>query len=87
MTRGPMDREDGSYRLYKIAPGKYVITAECSAVVFQPRPLSEGPDPPPKTAYPMQFYPAASDLKSAEIVELLPGAEKSGVDFRMRPVQ
>ena len=82
----PMAHEDGSYRLYGISPGKYTITAQCMASVFQLRPLSEGPDPSPSAAYPIQFYPAASDLKSAEILELLPGAEKSGVDFKMRPV-
>ena len=75
MTRGPMDREDGSYRLYNVAPGKVVITAECRAPAFEPRPLSEGPDPPPRAAYPLQFYPASSDIKSAQIVELSPGAE------------
>jgi protocatechuate 3,4-dioxygenase beta subunit len=84
--RVPMNREDGSYRLHGIPPGKYTITAQCTGSVFQPRPLSEGPDPPPSAAYPTQFYPAASELKSAQIVELLPGSEKSGVDFQMRPV-
>jgi hypothetical protein len=84
--RGPMMREDGSYKLYEISPGKYKISAQCMEPVFQPRPLSEGADPPPSAAYPMQFYPNATDLKSAQILELWPGEEKSGVDFRMRPV-
>jgi hypothetical protein len=86
MMRVPMTHEDGSYRLFGIPPGKYIITAQCSASVFQPRPLSEGPDPPPSAAYPLQYYPAASDVKSAETIELSAGAEKSGVDFQMRPV-
>lgn len=86
MRRVPMAGEDGSYRLYSIPPGKYTITAQCMTRIFQPRPLSEGPDPPPTSAYPLQFYPAATDLKSAQVVELSPGAEKSGVDFQMRPV-
>jgi hypothetical protein len=51
---------------------------------FQPRPFSAGPDPPPSRAYPMQYYPLATDAKAAEAVELTPGNEKSGVDFRMR---
>jgi Carboxypeptidase regulatory-like domain len=84
--RMPMAREDGSYRLYGLTPGKYTITAQCTAMVFEPRPLSEGPDPPPSAAYPIQFYPGSSDLKSAQVVKLLPGAEKSGIDFQMRPV-
>lgn len=86
MMRAPLAREDGTYRIYDIPPGKYVITAQCQTDVFQPRPLSEGPDPPPSSAYPVQFYPGASDANSAQIVELFPGTEKSGVDFEMRPV-
>jgi len=85
MMRLPTTHQDGSYRIYGIPPGKYTITAQCSESVFQPRPLSEGPDPPPTAAYPLLFYPAASDLKSAQILELSAGAEKSGVDFQMRP--
>jgi hypothetical protein len=86
IMRVPLTRDDGSYRIYGIPPGKYVVTARCTENVFQPRPLSAGPDPPPSAAYPTLFYPAATDLKSAEIVDLAPGAEKSGVDFQMEPV-
>jgi protocatechuate 3,4-dioxygenase beta subunit len=86
MMHNSVARDDGSYRIYGIPPGKYTITAQCTDAVFQPRPLSEGPDPPPSAAYPMQFYPAASDIQSAQIVDLLPGTEKSGVDFQIRPV-
>jgi hypothetical protein len=53
--------------------------------VFQPRPFSAGPDPPPSLAYPPQFYPAALDAASAQPIELAAGTEKAGVDFRMRP--
>jgi carboxypeptidase family protein len=86
IMRLPEVRDDGSYRLFGIPAGKYIIAAQCGAVVFQPRPLSEGPDPPPSSAYPIQYYSAASDVKSAEVVDLSAGAEKSGVDFQMRPV-
>jgi protocatechuate 3,4-dioxygenase beta subunit len=77
--------EDGAYRLYGILAGKYILTAQCQTAVFRPRPLSAGPDPPPSAAYAPQFYPAASSVESAEVIELAPGAEKSGVDFQMRP--
>ncbi|MGP0072288.1 MAG: carboxypeptidase regulatory-like domain-containing protein [Bryobacteraceae bacterium] len=86
MMRVPEIHDDGSYRMFGIPAGKYIISAQCSAPVFQPRPLSEGPDPPPSSAYPVQYYSATSDIKSAEVVELSAGAEKSGVDFQMRPV-
>jgi Carboxypeptidase regulatory-like domain len=82
----PASRDDGSYRLYGIPPGKYIMSSQCGARVFEPRPLSDGPDPPPTAAYPPEYYPATSDPKSAQIVELAPGEEKSGIDFQMRPV-
>jgi protocatechuate 3,4-dioxygenase beta subunit len=81
----PSTNEDGDYRFYSVPPGKYILTAQCQTTVFQPRPFSSGPDPPPSRAYPLQYYPLATNPKEAEAVELTPGNEKSGVDFRMRP--
>ncbi|MBV8906467.1 MAG: carboxypeptidase regulatory-like domain-containing protein [Acidobacteriia bacterium] len=82
---GMENNGEGSYRVYGIPPGKYSISARCSGAVFQQRPLSEGPDPVPTAAYPVQFYSGASDVKSAEVIELAPGEEKQGIDFHMRP--
>jgi hypothetical protein len=87
MGNSPSRQDEGSYRIYNIPPGKYIMSTQCQGVtVFQSRPLSEGPDPPPTAAYPMQYYPATSDPKSAQTVEVGPGEEKSGIDFQMRPV-
>jgi Carboxypeptidase regulatory-like domain len=85
MSGNPSTNEDGDYRFYSVPPGKYVFTAQCNTAVFQPRPFSAGADPPPSRGYPIQYYPLATDAKAAEAVELTPGGEKSGVDFRMRP--
>ena len=65
------------YRIYGIPPGKYLASAHCNAPVFQPRPFSAGPDPPPSLAYSAVDYPA--------VIELAPGTERGGVDFRMHP--
>ena len=78
--------EPSEYRLFGLLPGKYILAAQCVAPAFQPRPFSAGPDPPPSLAYPMQFYPAASDAVSAQPVELAAGTETTGIDFRMQPV-
>jgi len=86
VTSVPPAGNDGSYRLVNIPPGKYILTAQCRTAVFQPRPLSDGPDPPPSAAYPVQYYAGATDPESAQIVELTPGVERSGIDFQMRPV-
>jgi hypothetical protein len=77
--------EDGAYRMYLIPPGKYILAARCARAMFQPRPFSAGPEAPPRQGYPVQYYPLTADPKGAQVVELTPGAEKSGVDFQMRP--
>jgi hypothetical protein len=76
---------DGEYRIHGLAPGKYVVSARCTSNPFVPRPFSAGLDPPSSLAYAPQYYPAANDAKSAQAVDLAPGVEKPGVDFRMRP--
>jgi Carboxypeptidase regulatory-like domain len=58
--------EPGEYRLFGLQAGKYVLAAQCPVPVFQPRPFSAGPDPPPSLAYPLEFYPAALGAASAE---------------------
>ncbi|MBZ5603702.1 MAG: carboxypeptidase-like regulatory domain-containing protein, partial [Acidobacteriia bacterium] len=82
---GSPGAEEGEYRLYGIPAGRYIANAQCSTPVFQPRPFSAGPDPPPSLAYPLQFYPTAPDAKSADVIELTAANEKTGVDFRMKP--
>jgi protocatechuate 3,4-dioxygenase beta subunit len=79
--------DNGEYRVWGIQPGKYIAMARCDAPVFEPRPLSPGPPLPPARAYAPQFYPAGADAKSAATIELAPGMEKSGVDFRMTPAR
>jgi hypothetical protein len=82
---GSNTNPDGEYRIHGLAPGKYILMARCGGTPFVPRPFSAGPDPPPSMAYPAQFYPLAYDAKSAQLLDLAPGVEKPGVDFRMRP--
>jgi Carboxypeptidase regulatory-like domain len=77
--------DDGEYRVYGLGAGKYVIAIQCGHEVFQPRALSPGPPPPPSFAYSPQFYPLSADRKAAEVIELTPGLEKTGVDFRLAP--
>ncbi len=79
----PTTNEDGEYRLHSIPPGQYIASTTCRGTVFQPRPFSAGADPPPSRAYAAQYYPLATDAKSAQVLELAPGTEKSGIDFRV----
>jgi hypothetical protein len=81
----PVGTTLGEYRLFNIAPGKYRLSVDCQGRVFEKRPLSAGPDPAPKFAYQREFYPSALTAQAAEILDLGPGIEKTGVDFRMNP--
>ena len=81
---GSNSDQDGEYRIHGLAPGKYALSVRCGNAVFAPRPFSAGPDPPPSLAYAMQYYPLAADAKSAQPIDLAPGVEKPGVDFRVR---
>jgi hypothetical protein len=85
LLSGVSSNEDGGYRVFGIAPGKYALSAHCGNTVFEPRPFSAGPDPEPAQAYPTQYYPLTSDAKSADVLQLTGGTEKSGIDFVMRP--
>ena len=76
--------ENGEYRLSHLAAGKYKVLVRCGAPPFEPRPFSSGPDPPPHLAYLNQYFAMAADEKSAQVIEVAAGSEKSGVDFRMR---
>ncbi|HLH39193.1 MAG TPA: carboxypeptidase-like regulatory domain-containing protein [Bryobacteraceae bacterium] len=77
--------ENGEYRVSRLTPGRYVVSANCFTLPFQPRPFSAGPDPPPSLAYAMQYYGGSTDPKTAETIEVAAGSEKPGIDFRMRP--
>ena len=85
MAGNSQSNANGEWRAFGIAPGKYILSAQCGQIVFRARPFSAGPDPSPSRAYPMQYYPLTTEAKSAEVVELTPGNEKSGVDFLMSP--
>ncbi|MGA3189072.1 MAG: carboxypeptidase regulatory-like domain-containing protein [Bryobacteraceae bacterium] len=85
MTGSSPSNQNGEYRAFGIAPGKYILSAHCGSTVFQSRPFSAGPDPPPAKAYPTLYYPLTTDPKSADLVDLVAGTEKSGIDFQMTP--
>lgn len=76
--------DDGEYRLFGMPAGRYTVMAQCAAP-FQPRPFSSGPPPPPSIGYSPMFYPDATSPAGGAVIELAPGVEKTGIDFKMRP--
>jgi hypothetical protein len=85
MSGSTGSNQDGEYRSFGIPAGKYIVSAQCRQTLFQARPFSAGPDPPPSKAYPMLYYPLTTEAKSADVIELIAGNEKSGIDFQMKP--
>jgi protocatechuate 3,4-dioxygenase beta subunit len=82
----------GEYRLFDIAPGKYLVSATYSRV----RPIvarvqdssTSAPavfpvDPGGGEDYPLTFYPGTADPAAAARIEIAPGAQTQNIDFRL----
>jgi hypothetical protein len=82
-----LSNEKGEYRVYGFQAGSYIAIANCGRPVFQPRPFSAGPPPPPSMGYPAMFYPQTTDVSAATPIEIRAGVERSGVDFQMKPAR
>ncbi len=69
----------GEFRLPNLPPGRIFLLAVRQS--FGARPAKA------KEAYPVAFYPNAPDLASAEPIDVTPGSDLRGVEFRMRKVR
>ena len=70
----------GEYRLFWITPGRYYLSAVSST-----RPVPGFPFNPSNVTnkYPRTFYPSSTDVASASPIDIQPGGEMSGMDFRL----
>ncbi len=76
----------GEYRLFGLAPGRYLISS-----FYSPWPGNEGPynpisSDPASQGYPRMFYPSTPDLSRASSITVKPGDEIPSVDIMMRKV-
>ena len=81
--------DKGEYRLSNLPRGKYYIEAQCMQNVALPHAFVRRTslmDVPTLTYAPL-FYPGAADPTSAAKVDVSPGADLSGIDFRMVPAR
>ena len=67
----------GLYRISGITPGRYFLMAGGNAET------SANPNELPETTA-LAFYPGVAELGSATTIEILPAAEKSGMNFILR---
>lgn len=67
----------GEYRIYGIRPGNYYLVVEYDVKKARPNPFPAVPvqNAPPQISYPPLFYPLTSDLRQAQRVTVVPGAD------------
>ena len=71
----------GVYRIFGVSAGRYI--ASVGVAPRQGRPPLNG-----NTYYPMTFHPGVTDDSKAEIIDLAPGAEATGIDIALgRPAK
>jgi hypothetical protein len=69
----------GAYRMFDLPVGRYYVLARPAAPESEVRQHSDQPE----QSYPSALFPGVSDLAAAGIVEMVPGAEASGLDFHL----
>lgn len=82
---GPTN-DRGEYRIFGLPPGRYFVSASYQGRMMGMPVLSRG-RPPAGVSYPTMYYPGALDPEQAVAIQLQAGEERSGVDFRLSPVQ
>jgi Carboxypeptidase regulatory-like domain len=81
--------DKGEYRISNLPRGKYYIEAQCNQALPLPHAFVRRTslmDVPMLTYAPL-FYPGAADPEGAAKVNVSPGADASGIDFRMAPAR
>jgi Carboxypeptidase regulatory-like domain len=74
----------GEFRLGKLPPGRYYISADVLQMDF----MAQAPAPPkdglPETGYVTTYFPKTTDSALAEAVDIKPGDEVPGVNIQMQ---
>jgi hypothetical protein len=81
--------EKGEYRISNLPRGKYYIQARCFKTIPMPHAFvrRDALMDVPRLTYEPLFYPGAPDPMSAAKVQAAPGADISGIDFKMVPAR
>lgn len=81
-----MTNDRGEYRLFGVPPGRYYVSAAYQGRMMG-MPLLSGARRVPGASYPTTYYPGVLDPEQAMAIQIKPGEERSGIDFRLSPVQ
>lgn len=83
---GGSTNDRGEYRIFGLPPGRYYVSASYPERMMGLPPLRRDRQPS-GVSYPTTYYPGALDPAQAMAIRLGPGEERSGIDFRLSPVQ
>ena len=84
--RGDTSDDQGSFRIYGLAPGEYVISASVrSSMMFQVPPGRPSPDV--EQGYAPTYYPGTPSMSDAQRITVGVGQEVSGITFGMTPTR
>jgi len=85
---GANTNEAGEFEIDKVAPGKYYAGVDCPRQIPLPHPFMDRGSPEiPMLTYTPRFFPGSTDIAGATQIRVTPGANVSGIDFRMAPGQ
>lgn len=77
----------GEYRIFGVAPGRYVLEANGPDRNLSPGPGRRGPSTPAEQALAVTYFPGVPDAQSAAIIEVTSGVSLQGMDVQMRRVR
>jgi protocatechuate 3,4-dioxygenase beta subunit len=74
--------DQGEYRLFGLAPGRYYVEANPrnSPTLRQ---VAHHASKPVEESYVQTYYPGATDIGNATVIELAPGTQVRGMDFAL----
>jgi hypothetical protein len=83
-----MTNDRGEYRITDVAPGRYLVMADCTgrqAIRIQPESVAsvQPIDQRPQPQYGVRYFPATERLSEASLLAVAPGKEIEGIDFHM----
>lgn len=81
-SQGASTNDLGEYRLFGLAPGKYVLSATARGNMM----MVESVRVRAEEAYALTYYPSALGVEGATPIETTPGSQLRGLDVRLRKV-
>lgn len=87
MGRGDMTDDQGSFRLYGLEPGEYIVSATLRNMSGMMTMANGRPAPDSDQGYAPTYYPGTPSQQEAQRVTVAPGQEVSGISFALTPTR